>query len=264
MRTIPVVALSILSLVGAPAFADTTPPAGSPAPAPDQPPPLQPAPEQTVVQPAPVEKPALSPLQVGVRVGAVIPEAFNKLEANFLVGVELAYQLPIPKLHNRLGLYFDVTYSRPTLSDTVVDPRITTCGTGGKCSETYDMVIHDVGFALGVHFWQPLGSAQRWLVFGGLGAKMHLRRTIINATADGGTGGTAQPLGQNQEDSTSDGFGLDLKLGGGYRIGPGAIVVEFRVEYTPIEHLITGGDRPGESANTANLMFLAGYSFFLL
>jgi hypothetical protein len=214
-----------------------------------------PPPEAAVVaQARPAPDPRRMPmLLLGARFGAVVPEAFNKLDANFLVEIELACQLPIPRIENRLGLFLDVGYMRPTQSGTRLDPRVMACN-GVPCSESWDEVIHDVGFTLGVHYWHPITN--RWLIYGGVGARMHLTRTIINASA----GGSA--FGQNSEDSTR--FGVLLRLGTGVRLGPGALQFEVQLDDTPIDHLITGGERQGESANTASLAFQLGYTLFLL
>ncbi len=51
--------------------------------------------------------------------------------------------------------------------------------------------------------------------------------------------------------------GVVLRLGGGYRLGPGALIIELHYEYTPVDHLITGDD------NTAHLALQLGYTLFL-
>lgn len=244
-----------LILVGGEAHAQ---PAPAPQPAPEPAP--QPAP-QAAPEPAPEPAPERlaedhgpSRLLVGARIGGLFPQALNKLDTNFLAEVEAAWQLPIPKIERRLGLFLDVGYTQPTTTGTRVDPRITAnCG-GGSCTETYTVTVRDLGFTLGVHYFQPL--PKRFLVYGGVGGRMHLVRTISEAMA-----GTT-PLGVNTEDSTK--FGVLVRLGGAYRIGPGAVVLEAHVEWTGIDHLVTGGERAGESANIGNLALQAGYLFFLL
>ena len=232
MRHVPA-ALAALALFPAEAaFADEA----TPAPA---------APAGTVTDQPKPDTPLRS-LMLGLRIGATVPQPFNKLDANFLGELELAYQLPF--IGKRLGVFLDAGYSQPTLSATKSDARVP----GGMV--TYDQTIRDLGFSLGVHFWQPIAS--KLLVYGGAGARLHLTHTLINATSGG------QPYGENTEDSTR--VGAMVRLGAGYVLGPGALVLEIHFEWTGIDHLITGGERSGESANTSNLAFQLGYQFFLL
>src|SRR5207244_7244473 len=122
-----------------------------------------------------------------------------------------------------------------------LDTRVTSCG-GMACAEDWSEVIHDVGFTLGLHYWHPV--TDRWLIYGGAGARMHLTHTIINASAGGAD------FGENTEDSTR--FGVLLRLGTGFRVGPGAYVFVVQLHYTPIDHLITGGEPEGGSAKPAD------------
>jgi hypothetical protein len=230
-------------LASAPAFAqDPSPPGADPGATPSI---TQPAPPPAA--PTSVELPSL---MLGVRFGASVPEGFNKLTAGPLPEIELAYQLPF--ISHRLGLFVDAGYSWETQSGTRTDPRITTTGTMN--TESWDEQIHDVGFAFGVHLWQPI--ADRWLVYGGVGAKLHLTKTVMNANAG------SSALGENTEQSTR--VGALVRVGTGVKIGPGALVFEVHFEWTGIDHLITGGERDGESANTAHLALQLGYNFFIL
>lgn len=176
---------------------------------------------------------------LGARIGAIFPEPFNKLDANFLLDVELAWQLPV--LDRKLGLFFDASYSRPTESGTRPDARLA----GG--TESYSLYIDDLGFTLGAQVVLPIKS--KLLFIAGVGAKMHLTHSVINANAMG------TDLGTNTEDNTR--FGVVVRVAGGYRVGPGAIVVEAHFEYTPIDHLITGDN------NTGHLSIQAGYLLML-
>jgi len=174
---------------------------------------------------------------LGVRAGVVVPQAFNNLTTNFLVEVECAYQLPF--WHKRLGLFLDVGYSQPTASGSRTDPRVTT--NGGAVS--YDVTVRDFGFALGVQYRHAVG---RWVVpYVGAAAKLHLTHTDVEQSA-----GTTS-LGPNSEESTR--FGFLGRLGLGVHLGPGDLVVEAHVEYTPVDHLITG------DTNTSHLAFQLGY-----
>lgn len=248
-------------------------PAAAPVPAPAPAPVAQPEPAAPVAEPAAPAaqpepaapaaqpEPAAAPppaeeaktalelkmptLMVGARIGVTTPQAFNKLETNFLAELEAAYQLPV--LDQRLGVFLDFGYTQPTGKRTVEDPRLP----GG--SVTYDLLVRDFGFTLGLHFWQPISEV--FLIYGGVGGKLYLTQTVINADSAG------QAYGENNEQTTRGGF--MLRLGAGYKLGPGSIVFEAHLEWVGITHLMTGGERDGESANTANLAFQLGYQVFV-
>jgi hypothetical protein len=234
-----VLAAAPLLLAGSPALAqqDLQAPQAKAAPALE----LQAQPAQA----PPSNQP--TPLLFGPRFGVVIPTG-NKLDTNFQVELEAAYQLPF--IGRRLGIFFDFSYSRPTESGTRTDARVLT--NGGV--EDWKLVQHDVGFALGLHFWQPL--PKNFLIYGGIGGKLHLLRTIIDASAGGADFGT------NREDSTR--VGALLRVGGAYKIGPGAIQLELQFEWLTSNHLITGGELDGTSPNEAHIALQIGYAFFLL
>lgn len=192
----------------------------------------------TVRQPPPPRDRLMEPAWlVGVRLGPVIPQAFNKLSTNFLVDVEGAYQLPF--WHRRLGLFLDVGYSQPTASGSRADARIM----ANNGVVTWDLTVRDLGFALGAEYRHAVG---RWVVpYVGAGAKLHLTRSVVNQRVG------AIDLGSNTEDSTRVGF-LG-RVGLGLHLGPGDLVAELHVEYTTVDHLITGDN------NTAHLAFQVGY-----
>lgn len=178
---------------------------------------------------------------VGVRAGAIFPEAFNKLELNFLVEVGVAWQLPV--LGHRLGIFVDGGYSQPTSAGTRTDPRVPT-NMGGV---SWDLTVKDIGVSAGLQWLQPVGT--RLLVYGGAGYKVHFTESVIEQRA-----GTTD-LGTNTEQSTR--HGAVVRAGLGLRLGPGAAVLEVHYEYTPVDHLITGDD------NTAHLAAQLGYTLFL-
>lgn len=206
-------------------------------------------PEDFILPPPPPEvggDAAPRSLLLGARFGATLPEAFNRLRASFLAELEAAYQLPV--LDKRLGVFFDVGYTQPTRTGTAADPRVP------SGSVTYDETIRDIGFTLGLHFRQPLTSAVA--LYGGMGARLHITHTLIDASSAG------TPYGENTESSTR--VGARVRLGGAYKLGPGSIVLEGHFDWVGIDHLITGGERAGESANTSDLAFQVGYQLFVL
>ena len=61
----------------------------------------------------------------------------------------------MPKVDRRLGLFFDVGYTQPQTSGTSTDPRVTANCNAGVCMESYTVTARDLGFTLGVHYFQP-------------------------------------------------------------------------------------------------------------
>ncbi|HEY3354454.1 MAG TPA: hypothetical protein VGQ83_14480 [Polyangia bacterium] len=176
-------------------------------------------------------------LLAGARIGVVTPQAFNKLTTSFLVEAEAAYQLPF--LHRRLGLFLDLGYTQPTARGSRTDPRVLT--NGGTVG--YTTTVRDFGIAFGAQYRHAFGE---WLVpYGGLAIKMHLTDTLVEQTA-----GTTD-LGSNTEQSTR--FGVLGRIGLGVHLGPGDLVGELQLEYTPVDHLITG------DSNTAHIAIQVGY-----
>ena len=173
---------------------------------------------------------------LGVRAGAVTPQVFNKLGTNFLVELEGAYQLPFA--HRRLGIFLDVGYSQPTESGSHQDPRV--LSNSGKVN--YTMTVRDLTYALGLQYRR---AGKRFVPYGGLGADLHLTKTLVNQHAG------SVDLGQNTQQSTR--VGVVLRLGLGMHAGPGDLVGELHVEYAGIDHLISGTD------NTGHLAFQIGY-----
>ena len=219
-------------------------PVPAPAPPPTSPEPVHPDEEKaplasTTLTTRPARDRRLEPAALlGARFGLVIPQALNKLETNFLVEIEGAYQLPF--WHRRLGLFLDVGYTQPEEHGShPADPRIQS--NGGTVD--YDMKVQELGFALGVQYRHAVG---RWVVpFIGAAAKMNLTMTTVAQHAG------SVDLGTNTEQSTR--FGFLARGGVGFHLGPGDLVVEVHFEYTPVDHLITGDN------NTGHLAFQLGY-----
>jgi hypothetical protein len=178
-------------------------------------------------------EPAAPAALVGARIGATIPQPFNQLSSSFLVEVEGAYQLPFWR--RRLGLFADAAYTQPSLHGTrTADPRVVP--NGGVV--TWDVSLEELSFALGAQLRWSFG---RWLVpYAGAGARLTLTRTTLTQKA-----GTAD-FGTLHEESTRVGF-LG-RLGCGLHLGPGDVVLELQVEYTTIDHLLTGDGNTGQLA----------------
>jgi hypothetical protein len=199
---------------------------------------------EVVAAPAPGERPGdrrlLRPQAlVGVRVGVLVPQAFNSLGTTFLVEVEAAYQLPFWK--RRLGLFLDVSYTEPQSSGTRNDARIITSGG----SVDWNLKVQEVGFVLGLQLRFAVG---RWVVpYLGAGARLDLTATTLSERSSGG----GADAGSWHEQSSR--FGAHGRLGVGIHAGPGDLLLEARVDWTPIDHTLTG------NTNTGRVGFALGY-----
>jgi hypothetical protein len=191
-------------------------------------------PEKRLVQPQAL---------VGARVGVLIPQAFNSFGTTYVVEVEGGYQLPFWK--RRLGFYLDVSYTEPSASGTRNDPRVLVSGG----SVDWNVKIQEVGFVLGLQLrFAPAGKGGRWLVpYVGIGARMDLTATTLRERAAGG----GMDAGTWHEQSTR--FGAQGRVGLGVHLGPGDLVVEGRVDWTPLDHALTG------QTNTSRVGVLVGY-----
>lgn len=187
-------------------------------------------------QPPPRERRLLTPQAlVGVRVGLLVPQAFNGFGTAWLVEVEAAYQLPFWK--RRLGLFLDVSYTEPQASGTRSDARI-----AGSAVD-WSVKVQELGFVLGVQLRWAIG---RWVVpYLGAGARLDLTATTLTERAGGADAGTWH--------EQSSRVGAHGRLGVGIHAGPGDLLVEARVDWTPIDHTLTG------ATNTGRIGFALGY-----
>ena len=176
---------------------------------------------------------------IGARIGATIPQAFNTLGTSFLIEVEGAYQLPFWR--RRIGVFLGVSYTQPGRSgNRPVDARV--LPNGGQVS--YNLTLDELGFALGVQLRYPIG---RWVVpYAGAGAQLLLTRATLAQTAG------RVDLGTLHEQSTR--YGFLGRLGVGVHLGPGDVVLELQIGYSPLSDFLTTGDN-----NTGHLAFQLGY-----
>jgi hypothetical protein len=224
----PTLAIGLLA-AASPAFADDSP---------------TPAPSGGAVEkpaPAPFREPALL---LAVRLGPSFPQAFNKLDTNFVLDVELALQLPF--FHRRFGLFLDGSFSQPTASGTKQSAQIGASGGQGDMVG-YTLTQRDFGVTLGVQYLHFV--KQRVGLYLGVGAKVHFTRDIVDQHAG------SVDLGTNTEDSSR--IGVIARAGLGIKLGPGMLVIELHYEHAPVKQLVTGDD------NTADLAAQLGYAFFL-
>lgn len=185
-------------------------------------------------------EPPKGPLLIDVRAGAAIPSLFNKLKPTYVLSLEGAYQFAFDQL---LGAYVEGSYTAPTATGTRTDSRVT--ANGGE--ETWSLSVRDFGISVGPRVATQLSDSIS--LYGAIGPRLHLTRSIVTATA-----GDVN-LGTNTEYSSR--FGLALRAGLGISAGPGVLLVELAGEHLPVDHLITG------DANTSQLSLQLGYGFRL-
>jgi hypothetical protein len=187
-------------------------------------------------QPSGATRDAPGPAMLSLRVGGLIPT--TKLSTTFVVEGGFAYHF---LLNHSLGAFIDASYAQPTASGTTSDPRLA-AGTSD-----WKLTVRDIGITIGAQYLRELLPAV--LVYGGIGAKTYFTQSKIVSDSNG------TPLGEHTGNSRR--LGIAAKAGGGYRVGPGAVILELHYEYTPIDQLITG------DANTANLSLQLGFALFL-
>jgi hypothetical protein len=177
---------------------------------------------------------------VHAQVGGLFPGLFNELSTSY--SLEVGGGWVVPALDRRLAVVLDVSYTAPGLEATRTDSRV-----GGSYS--YQLVQHDLSTFLGGHWHFADLAAARLVPYGGLGLRLHLRRSTVEGTAGG------QPLGTNEE--TSTGIGAAVRGGLGLRLGPGLGTIQVEGDLAPLDHRITG-DR-----NQSSISTLVGYALVL-
>ena len=194
---------------------------------------------EPVAEAAPVSPPVFL---LSIRVGAFVPQVFNRLDASFTVSLGIGYVLPF--LDYRVAIVVDGFYTRPERSETLMDPRLPAPST-----YRYGLVQNDISLFAGflVHFTDL--ARETFVPYAGLGARVHFLWTEI----DGSSGATTNTTGFHRETSTQGGGAV--RLGLGIRVGPGLIALDAELSLAPLDHLITGG------ANIGALGIAAGYTF---
>jgi len=178
------------------------------------------------------------PLVLGLEVGALFPQPFTELGTHIAFGLEVGFRLPFAG--RRLEVMLDAGYSPPTNSVSMTRPDGTYEG------ELDQLELH---FSLGPRF-RFMDARSPWNVSLAAGGRLFLLRTYSNGSRGG------QPFAQYTEESTQVGF--FVALGGEYRLGPGAILLDIDLGWSSLPHRITG------DASTGNIATTVGYRFFLL
>src|SRR5262249_49960489 len=130
---------------------------------------------------------------LGLKIGALVPQAFSPLGSSYFLELEGGYLLP--QVHRLLGITGSFAFSAPTLrGPSIADRRV------GGGSYSYDQTSQQFVFGLTALLKIPLG----WIVpYVGIGPRLFLVRTISSGHA---ADGAAFP--ETVETSTQAGLGV--------------------------------------------------------
>lgn len=196
----------------------------------------EPAPASAATVTAPQKKKDRGDFTVAVKVGALFPQAFSKLETSYLVDLEIGWALPV--LKHRLAISLDGAFTDPQTDGSTTDPRLD--ASGGSYS--WHLEQRELMFGLTLWYRHPIG---RWIPYIGVGPRLFLLESLVNGKA--GSAGIVT----SSEDSTKVGAGIPL--GVGFTLGPGHLFAELALNIAPIDHRTTGDD------NTGSLSLSVGY-----
>lgn len=171
---------------------------------------------------------------------------FNGLGATFVGELELGYTLPLPEPVGRdIQLFLSGQYAGPSGKQTVSTPDARLPGDG---SWQYELTMHQAVFTLGALYRIPVPLS--WLrPYAGLGGRMYRSWTLVRGAANG------EAFGENLEQSTD--FGGYGEVGADFFVGPGAIMAELQLGFTPIDSFVM------RDTNAGALNLAIGYRFFL-
>lgn len=176
---------------------------------------------------------------IGIKVGALLPQAFSPLGANWMLELQGGYLLPFYR--RLIGIIGSVGVTMPTVSGSAVaDPRVG----GGSFDYQQQSQQFLLGLTLCGHI--PLG---RVVPYVGVGP----RAFVVRTQSTGSAGGSEFP--GNSELSVEPGVGVPVGLS--ILLGPGRLSAEFELLYAPAHQRSTGAGSFGSMALTA------GYSFVL-
>jgi hypothetical protein len=168
-------------------------------------------------------------LLLAIKVGALIPQVFSKLQSSYLVDLELGYALP--KLKHRLALSIEAAFTNPQLDGKASDPRLG----AAQGSYSFHLEQRELIVGLTLFYRHPVG---RWIPYFGVGPRLFLLQSKVSGQTD-----SNQKISLSNEDSTKIGVGGPLGLG--VTLGPGHLFLEVAVNWAPIDHRTTGDTSSG-------------------
>jgi hypothetical protein len=207
-------------------------PALAQEPAPPAPPPEAPPPTTIVVTHPP--KKDRGEGNVAIKVGVLLPEAFSKLNASYLVDLEFGWVLPV--LSHHLAVSVDAAFTAPELDGSTTDPRL-----DASAGNTYSWHLQqrELMFGLTFYYRHPIG---RFIPYVGIGPRLFLLQSKVSGDASGAG------INLSDEVSTKAGFGLPIGLG--VTLGPGHLLLEYALNIANIDHRTTGEVDVGSSSMT--------------
>jgi hypothetical protein len=172
-----------------------------------------------------------------LKVGGVV--SFGGLDPDLRPALGLGYLFPW--LDRGIAAQLQVDYAAFNAKGSDPDPRV------GGGSYTWDLTEQTLAiFPWAMYRFTKLG---RVVPFAGVGPRVYLLRSVVKGTTAGGA------VPETREQSTE--LGLGVPLGAEFRLGPGALLGEFLLEYGPLDHKATG------SSNTGGVTLFLGYRFQL-
>jgi hypothetical protein len=159
------------------------------------------------------------------RFGAIAPT--SKLGAMVIGGVQVDYLTPA--LDHRLAIGLDLSLTRPSHAGSVMDPRLP-----GEAQFTIAETEMVIALLASYRFAGTEATVVPWVA---VGPMLHLLRS---------TETTSIAPGENTAVSSEP--GIELAVGGDYRVGPGFLVGELRAVYSKLDHAITGSTNAGTVA----------------
>ena len=189
-----------------------------------------------------VDGAATSQIQVGLKAGGILPEAFSTLNAGLSVGAEAEYVLPVPALKKHLLVGLGIDYSQPGASGSGSAQGLPETG-----SYTWDIAQREMGVAVLATYRLPyFGRLVPSLT---IGPRMYFLESKETGSASG------EAFGSQTETSTK--FGGLVALAADYALGPGALIGELSLAGSSLDHKVTG------SSSTAGFTLRVGYRVWL-
>jgi hypothetical protein len=199
----------------------------------------------TLVASAPPVKSDRGAAIIGIKMGALLADAFNKLGPSFLIDLEAGYLLPW--LNRSFAVTLDLGYSQPTTSgENITDPRIVSNNNQYSWDLTQRELMFGMTFLYRATF---LEKRIRVAPYVGVGPRLWLLQTRVS-----GSSGAMNPINLSTEQSTK--IGVSVPVGVDVHVGPGRVFGELQVLWAPIDHRTTGDSSVGSITLTAGYRLL--------
>jgi hypothetical protein len=186
-------------------------------------------------------------LVTGLKLGAGFGQPFSEFGTSPVAELELGYLLP--PLKRSFEIFLSGQYAQPVTKADGIEDDHGSAGTSrlpGPMS--YEIKTQQAVLTLGALYRVPL-DIPMFRPYAGIGGRMYLLKTTIDANAAG------MDFGQNTE--TGQQFGFYGALGGELYLGPGALLLEVQFGQTTIDGFVL------REANAGALNTAIGYRLFI-